>query len=397
MSDTSVCDAYKAATIQCVAMDMTGSCMECIDMETLAEDFPTQLKSLFASTQAFAIPGTDQFCTVAQDRVCGEVKNNYSCCCQEQIAEWQGCLVEQVYSKDLSLGTPCTSNCNGGGGSGGGGSSMGIIIGVVAAVVVLGGGLAWWFCRRRRMRAAAMTGDDLDASSKDIRESDKTKESGEDSGKDHRTLDDMEEGHLSDSSEDKSAPPPAVISTMPIKGDDASSVNDMSEFSRPKPKREPSARDKKKAIEQWHSMKKQGSNRSLEEVLSEQGSGDEDERPKRRSSKTRSSSRDRSSSRERLDRSSSGRNLPKKISSRDLNNILKENVENSEKLKDVEAERDEVEKQLYKAEDEAEKLRIEQEETLRRLAELEAQNKVLKKEVRSRSKSRDRDSKSVSS
>ena len=271
---------------------------------------------------------------------------------------------------------------------------MAIIIGIVAAVVVLGGGLAFWYCRRRRrLRAAAMAGDGMDASSKDIRESDKTKEnSHEDSGKDdHRTLDDMEEGNLSDSSEEKSAPPPSVIKTMPIK-DDASSVNDMSEVSRPKPSRQPSARDKKKAIEQWNSMKKQGSNRSLESFVSGQGSDDEEDRPKRRSSKTRSSSR------ERLDRSSSGRHLPKKISSRDLNNILNENVENAEKLKDIEAERDEVEQQLYKAEDEADKLRIEQEETLRRLAELEAENKELKREARrSRSKSREREATSSKS
>jgi hypothetical protein len=282
---------------------------------------------------------------------------------------------------------------------------MGIIIGIVAVAVILIGVLAWFYCRRRRMRAATMAGNSTDTDSKGIERSDETKDSGIDSGKDHGSLGAMEEGNMSEAfSAPKCIVPPAVISTMPIK-DDHSSVADKEEYPRPTPSRKPSARDKKKAIEEWNMMKKQGSNRSLESFVSGQSSVDDDERPRRRSSRTRSASKERSSSRERLDTGLSGQNLPKKISSRDLSRLLKENTENAEKLRDVEAERNVVEEQLYKAEDEAEKLRIEKEETLRRLEELEAQNKLLKRELksggsthsRSRSKSRERSSKRKSS
>jgi hypothetical protein len=85
MSDFTPCDSYKAAAIQCVATDTTGTCSSCIDLETFATEFPDNIKTLFASTQAFAIPGTPSFCNVANDRICAEVEGNWSCCCKEQV------------------------------------------------------------------------------------------------------------------------------------------------------------------------------------------------------------------------------------------------------------------------------------------------------------------------
>ncbi|KAL3915366.1 MAG: hypothetical protein SGILL_005693 [Bacillariaceae sp.] len=391
MSDESICDAFKAATVQCVAMDMTGECQACIDIETLAVDFPSSLKSLFASTQAFAIPGTPQYCSVAQDRVCGEISTNYSCCCDEQIAEWQNCLVEQVFSKDLSLAQPCTSNCGGGGNSGGGGGSTAMYAGIGAAVgVVVVALLTWCYCRRRRNRAAAAAGDVASRGLKGNGE-ETIKDSKTNSDRDQGALDDMEEGRLTSDEDDssshdpKSSAPPAVVNTKPLKDDEISEVDhhDHEGDRVPSKASMSSARHKKKAIEEWHKQKKAGSNRSLDSFVSGEGSDDEGDAPRRTSSRNRSRDREsRSSDREPLESGVPRKKLPKKISSRDLSRILQENTDNAEKLREVENEREEVEEQLYRKDREAEKLRRSQEEVQRKLDELEAENRALKKELK---------------
>ena len=388
------CDSFKAAAIQCIAMDTTGQCATCLDLETFPTDFPADLKRLFASTQAFAIPGTDQFCNIANDRICAEAEANYSCCCQQPIDDWQNCLVENVYSADLSLPRPCSSSCMNSGG--GGGSSMGIIIGAVAAVVVIGGGLAFWCLRRRRAARAAAAGG-TGSNKDDKKKSDSKTDSKTDSNKDNRTIEDMEEGVFSDSSEDNKSQDtpakdrgivPSTIMSRPL-NDDNSVDDSVLEERRPKPSKRVStrARDKKKAIEEWNKMKKQGSNRSLESFVSGESSAvggndsDEESLPDRRPSRRSSRDMPRSSSFSKLAPVDSKKKLPRKISSRDLSNLLKENEENAKKLEEVEQEVEAMDDKLYKADKDREKLRREREYMERRLAELEAQNKSLRKEL----------------
>jgi hypothetical protein len=382
--NTSFCDSSKAAAIQCVAMDMTGQCSSCIDIETLAEAFPGDIKKLFASTQAFAIPGTDQFCSVANDRICAEVDVRYSCCCSEPIAAWQNCLVENVYSQELSLPEPCSSSCGGNSGGGGGGSSTAMIGAITAVAVIFVLGVTWWFCRRRRMRAAAA----VDGVNKADEKQRGLATLSEDSHKEMGTLDDMEEGHSLGSSGNQTPPNPIPTDIVHSQLINDNSVRSEQEEERPKPRKEASsrARDKKKAIEEWNKMKKAGSNRSLESFVSKDDRSENDEESlpeKKRSSKI--SKEGDNDLRDRDSNSQDKAKLPKKISSRDLGRIIKENAENANMVRELEQEMLEMEDRLYSADREAEKLRNERDEVQRRLEEIEAQNKALRREARSSS------------
>lgn len=106
-----LCDAFKAAAIECIASDSKGECSSCIDLETFPTYFPSSIENIFMSTQVYAVPGTPRFCDVANSRVCTEVGLSTSCCCQDSINLWKKCLIENVYSQQLNLPEPCTSTC----------------------------------------------------------------------------------------------------------------------------------------------------------------------------------------------------------------------------------------------------------------------------------------------
>mmetsp|Transcript_25130 Transcript_25130/g.44012 ORF Transcript_25130/g.44012 Transcript_25130/m.44012 type:complete len:499 (+) Transcript_25130:44-1540(+) len=398
------CDSFKSAAIQCVAMDTTGSCASCIDLESFATDFPKDIKTLFASTQAFAIPGTSQFCSVANDRICAEVEGNWSCCCKEEVAAYQNCLVEQVYSAELSLPQPCSSVC-GGSGSGSGGFPVGIVAGI-AVVAIVAAGLAWFFCRRRRMRAAAAKSDDdmgshkdavEDAPLNDLEEGVNTSisnDSDERSDK-HKRYKERKSRHNHEDSKGKETtniedPTPAMITSAQIDDEEKDDRHDLSK------QVSSTARHKKHAIEQWHKSKKAGSNRSLESFMSGEDAGMTDEdlasdeessvgerkKPSRISSKKNLRDEDRDGSR------SEKTKLPKKISSRDLSRIMKDSAESTKRVTQLEDEKARVEDRLARADREAEALRREREENQRLIEELSAQNKLLKKELKSGSEDR---------
>jgi hypothetical protein len=96
--------------MQCVAT--TTECSSCINPETFAAEFPSDIEALFASTQAFAVPGTPQFCNKVNELVCDEYKFSSSCCCQDQITAWQKCLVEEIFSVKFGLPRSCRGSCD---------------------------------------------------------------------------------------------------------------------------------------------------------------------------------------------------------------------------------------------------------------------------------------------
>jgi len=155
---TDVCRAEKTTAVQCVGMDTTGSCSTCgIQMETIGTIFPAEIKQGFAQTQAYAVPGTPEYCTMSEQTICAGYESSYSCCCQDALAAWQNCIVEKELSVNMNIEPPCTVSCASGTKKGDGGSSLGLIVGIVVVLlVIIGGGVGGFFFYRRRRRAKAI-------------------------------------------------------------------------------------------------------------------------------------------------------------------------------------------------------------------------------------------------
>jgi hypothetical protein len=180
MADPNPCSSEQVAAVQCIAMDTTGLCGTCPDMnlQTFATAFPTSVQSSFASTQAYAVPGTPEYCTISEGKICSDYESKYSCCCQDTVSVWQNCLVEKDLSAKKNIQPACTISCGSSGvgtndkSGDDGGSSMGIIIGIVIALLVIVGGAGGFFFYRRRPRgkendAKAKGSDDGDDESMD--------------------------------------------------------------------------------------------------------------------------------------------------------------------------------------------------------------------------------------
>jgi len=157
------CSAEKMAAAQCVAMDTTGSCTTCgIQSETLGMIFPAEINNGFMSTQAYAIPGAPEYCTMSEETICTGYESSYSCCCQDPLAAWQNCIVEKELSVNMNIVPPCTVSCGGGsdskkgggGGDGDGSSSMVVPVVIVVILAIMGGVGGFFFYRRRRQTKA---------------------------------------------------------------------------------------------------------------------------------------------------------------------------------------------------------------------------------------------------
>jgi hypothetical protein len=256
-------------------------------MTTFATDFPASVQMLFAQTQAFAVPGTPTFCEVANDRICVDYEANYSCCCHEEMAAWQSCLVENVFSQELGLPEPCQSTCGASTSDGGsGGFPVAMVAGVVVAVlaaVILG-----WYCWRRRRGGGAKLEKDLDARNtnvNDIEEGGSTSTSvaspenninGRDKvGMVQPSYDDQSESSIysNDDEKDHKEPTPAlvVVKQEPSKSSGGMQKHDHDDGYELQERKSMAAtnlatskaRDKKHAIEAWNESRKQGSSQSL--------------------------------------------------------------------------------------------------------------------------------------
>eukprot|EP00529_Nitzschia_sp_RCC80_P019266 CAMPEP_0113504822 /NCGR_PEP_ID=MMETSP0014_2-20120614/34941_1 /TAXON_ID=2857 /ORGANISM="Nitzschia sp." /LENGTH=509 /DNA_ID=CAMNT_0000399999 /DNA_START=227 /DNA_END=1753 /DNA_ORIENTATION=- /assembly_acc=CAM_ASM_000159 len=149
------CTNFLTAAVQCAAQDFTGQCSQCVDLSNFSNDFKGSIVQKFAQGQAFAIPGTDQFCTTVNDNVCQMYTTSYSCCdaaCGTEMAAYRTCIFENVAPQQLGMSSGCADSCGqeSGGGGGGGGVSVALIGGVAAGVVVVVLLGIWWYLRRRR-------------------------------------------------------------------------------------------------------------------------------------------------------------------------------------------------------------------------------------------------------
>lgn len=446
------------AAIQCAASDMTGQCAQCVNIETLPTDFPETITQLFASGQAFAVPGSDQFCQVVNDRICQDYSTQYGCCedaCGSQMGAFRTCVFEQVAPANIGLPTPCTDTCGKAAEPSGGGTSTGLIaacatVGVLVLLVLL----LFWYCRRKRRLAAAgdgatglaAKGDDEEAPSLDESEDDdddsvddeeqgrggkkvaqkrdvtgSTNGSGDTSesedsqqGPSQREIQlaqekrmhelrqqqqmqaleqqrlqqehllrlrQQEQLKLQHQQEQREAATPggdmamgmALTAGSQQRSKTTSSTSDSDSQSERSIEKAPLAggpsvaREKKHAIEEWQQAKRRGSKQDLKDF-----------EENRSAHSTRSSSRVKSSK----SIKSASDHKPKRISSRDLSQIIKERSEKALRVNELEDEKAEMEDSLAKAKREAESLRHERELAARRIAELEAQNRKLKADMR---------------
>lgn len=107
--------------------------------ETLINDFGAAYRMAIA----FEIPGSDEFCTTANENVCIKLEASGECCCSTEIYEWLTCSFESDWSPSFGAGDcafdqSCAAYADGGsgGGSGRGCSMMIIIIAVVVTVLL---------------------------------------------------------------------------------------------------------------------------------------------------------------------------------------------------------------------------------------------------------------------
>jgi hypothetical protein len=159
------CAIDLAAANTCVQGDPAG----CICFaQPFDEVFPLEVSGAYRTTMAFEIPGSDLFCSKANENVCQALEVSGNCCCNAEVKKYVGC----AFTSDLGplFGAPTCGydNCGVGGDAegGGGGGSMIIIIAAVAAVLILGccGG---FFCYRRRKARLALDGSENNG--KDVR------------------------------------------------------------------------------------------------------------------------------------------------------------------------------------------------------------------------------------
>lgn len=262
------------------------SCSSCeIDLNIFATDYVASVQTSFAQTQAFAVPGTSAFCQVANDRICADYEAKYACCCQEQMAAWQNCLVENVFSQDLGLSEPCQSTCGASDSAGGSGGVPGAMIAGVVGAIIAAAVLCWYGWRRRRGRNAHRQ-PEATVNQKDIEEgiSTSTSDASPDNminrfvcgGMDQPSNDEPSVSSIYNDDDKEYTQPsrllgvvqmnPSMISGGTQKfGDDEVDEDELHDRKAVASTKQVTskARDKKKAIEAWNESRKQGSSKSL--------------------------------------------------------------------------------------------------------------------------------------
>ena len=364
----STCQDKAGAYVQCRAMDTSGSCFECppINFETIQASFTESLSQKFMMALAYASPNdSEAFCDVVKDGVCADYAAN-TCCCGEEITEWQNCLITTDLATAVGQTTPCSIDCAPPPGPPPkeGGSTM--IIVVVIIVLLLGGGLGGGYFYYKKRQAASNTKS---------RGRDKTeKDDGEDEFKDERSSS-MKSGFLSVFGKGSNTPP----------GSDS----------------EDNSKNKKN-FNREDSMERGGNKRYDEDDSISNKYGDnrynklEGGSP-RGGSRKKNSYRDQSFDDDDISdlgngdleprRSKYGNTRPastsmlpdkiestRKISSRELKDIIRDREEKSRKMNYLQDEIAAIEDRLAKRDREAEDLRRDREDQNRRIRELEEMN-----------------------
>ena len=163
----SPCATQLTTAVSCVDADpATCACYTQPFNETLVND----LGGAYRTTMAFEIPGSDEFCTTANDNVCIKLEAMGGCCCTTEINDWLTCSFESDWSPQFGAGDCAFNQCSAAEAEGGGGSSMLIIIIAVVITVLLCCCCCCCGCYyyRRKRRAAEATANE--STSKDVRD-----------------------------------------------------------------------------------------------------------------------------------------------------------------------------------------------------------------------------------
>jgi hypothetical protein len=113
------CTSQAQAYVQCRAVD--GDCAHSmcrdIDAETITDTFPAELSRIFTLAMTYQSIASPYFCFELGSLVCYSDSVEYACCCQEEFAEWQDCLIAKdipaMVESNIGIGTApiCTVEC----------------------------------------------------------------------------------------------------------------------------------------------------------------------------------------------------------------------------------------------------------------------------------------------
>eukprot|EP00980_Cylindrotheca_fusiformis_P005115 scaffold1087_cov136-Cylindrotheca_fusiformis.AAC.1 len=154
---------FSAANV-CLQSNGPAVCNCYEDLNRFPTTFPQVMQLSFSSAQAFSLPSDPAFCEMANERVCGTFKSDFSCCCQEEVETYRKCLFDRVFVPAVpGIQSGCKDSCSWEGigreetdASGGGGTTAAI----VCVLVFLGGcGAGYWIMKRRKDRNANGKGD----------------------------------------------------------------------------------------------------------------------------------------------------------------------------------------------------------------------------------------------
>jgi len=117
---SSTCENERFQFVKC--RELCKDCDKCppIDFDQFSDAFPASLAEKFVSTLALASLSSPDFCTSYQDNVCSDYEENkrsLSCCCEEDLKEWQDCLITKDFPDmlenvlDRSQPEPCVVDC----------------------------------------------------------------------------------------------------------------------------------------------------------------------------------------------------------------------------------------------------------------------------------------------
>ena len=130
------CGPQLMAADACVQAD-PGTC-GCFT-QPFMDNFWVEVSLAYKTTLAFEIPGSEFFCSTANDNVCKQLETSGNCCCETEVNNFITCSFASEWNIAFGAGDCPYDMCGAGGDAEGGGegeSSKMIII--IICVVVFG-------------------------------------------------------------------------------------------------------------------------------------------------------------------------------------------------------------------------------------------------------------------
>lgn len=157
------CASQLIAASTCVQSDpSTCSCFS----QPFDTAFPNEISLAYRTTLAFEVPGSEPFCTAANENVCVKLEVGGSCCCQTEVHDYISCSFEQSFNPIFGVSNCPFSKCGGEESS----SSMSLVMmAAIAAAILLCCCCSFVLCllRRRRVRKRIIRTTKLDKETKD--------------------------------------------------------------------------------------------------------------------------------------------------------------------------------------------------------------------------------------